>query len=90
MDNPDLAGRKAFIKVYEDALVKALVNVFDSASVSEAAAQAFKKAYTAAGGKNPAVPIPGSATRLKGEVLEAFREQAGRELGAAGGQPGRL
>jgi hypothetical protein len=76
--NPDRAGRKAFIKVYEDALV----GIFDSGAVFEAAAQEFKKAYAAAGGKDPAVPTPGSATRRRHEVLEVFRNQARIELAA--------
>ncbi len=76
--NPDGAGRKAFIKVYRDALVK----VFDSETVANRANAAFRKAYAAAGGKQRWPPMPGCATRLRRDVLQAFKDQASMELAA--------
>ncbi len=41
MGNPDWAGRKAFIKVYEDTIMR----IFGSHSVFETAVQEFEKAW---------------------------------------------
>jgi len=79
MDDPDRVGREAFIKVYLDALARAL----DSESVFGKAAAAFQKEYKAAGGPGE-VPPPGIASRLKRKVLEAARGHAEHELVAFG------